>query len=106
MTPRSFRDAIPVSRETLSHFETFAEMLGRWQRRVNLVGAASLDDPWRRHFYDSAQLALLVPKSCARLVDLGAGAGFPGLVLAIMGAPGVELIESNARKCAFLRASS
>jgi len=103
VTPKSFREAAGVSREILSRFETFAELLGRWNRRVNLVGAATLDDPWRRHFLDSTQLFALIPDQCARLVDLGAGAGFPGLVLAIMGAPGVELIEANARKCAFLR---
>ena len=103
MTPKSFREAAGVSREILYRFETFAELLGRWNRRVNLVGAATLDDPWRRHFLDSTQLFALIPDQCARLVDLGAGAGFPGLVLAIMGAPGVELIEANARKCAFLR---
>lgn len=103
MTPRSFREASAVSRETLSRFETFADMLVRWQARVNLVSTASLDDPWRRHFLDSTQLFALIPDKCARLVDLGAGAGFPGLVLAIMGVSGVELIEANGRKCAFLR---
>ena len=103
MTPESFREATAVSHETLSRLETFADMLVRWQSRVNLVSAASLDDPWRRHFLDSTQLFALIPDKCARLVDLGSGAGFPGLVLAIMGAPGVELIEANGRKCAFLR---
>ena len=103
MTPLSFREASDVSRETLSRFETYRQLLVRWNRRVNLVGNTSLDDPWRRHFYDSAQLAPLIPDNCARLVDLGSGAGFPGLVLAIMGVRGVELIEANGRKCAFLR---
>ena len=102
MTPQSFREASAVSPETLSRLETFSELLGRWNHRVNLVGAASLDDPWRRHFYDSAQLFPLIPKKCRRLVDLGSGAGFPGLVLAIMGVRGVELIEANGRKCVFL----
>jgi 16S rRNA (guanine527-N7)-methyltransferase len=103
VTPEAFREATGVSPETLSRFETYRQLLVRWNRRVNLVGAASLDDPWRRHFYDSAQLFPLIPETCARLVDLGAGAGFPGLVLAIMGVRGVELIEANGRKCAFLR---
>lgn len=75
----------------------------QWSPRINLVAASTLDDPWRRHFLDSAQLFPLVPPGARSLVDLGSGAGFPGLVLAIMGVPGVELAEADARKCAFLR---
>ena len=67
------------------------------------MAASTLADPWHRHFLDSAQLLPHVPPGIQSLVDLGSGAGFPGLVLAIMGVPGVELIESDARKCAFLR---
>ncbi len=82
--------------------EAYLDLLRKWQRRINLVSDASLTDAWRRHILDSAQLFPLVPESCGRLVDLGSGAGFPGLVLAIMGVAGVELIESDGRKCAFL----
>ena len=91
-----------VSRETLARLEAYALLLRRWSARINLVAAATLDDLWRRHFLDSAQLLPLVPAGTRRLVDLGSGAGFPGLVLAILGVPGVELIEADARKCAFL----
>jgi 16S rRNA (guanine527-N7)-methyltransferase len=62
-----------------------------------------LPDLWRRHFLDSAQLYPLIPPGAHGLIDLGSGAGFPGLVLAVMGVQGVELVESDARKCAFLR---
>lgn len=58
---------------------------------------------WRRHFLDSAQLLPLIPPGAQSLLDLGSGAGFPGLVLAVLGARGVELVEADARKCAFLR---
>ncbi|MGE5271098.1 MAG: 16S rRNA (guanine(527)-N(7))-methyltransferase RsmG, partial [Thiohalocapsa sp.] len=75
----------------------------RWQARINLVSASTLGDLWHRHFLDSAQLLPLVPPEAQSLIDLGSGAGFPGLVLAILGAQGVELVESDARKCAFLR---
>ena len=78
-------------------------MLRQWSARINLVAASTLDDPWRRHFLDSAQFLPLVPPSAANLVDFGSGAGFPGLVLAVMGMPNVELVEADARKCAFLR---
>jgi 16S rRNA (guanine527-N7)-methyltransferase len=83
--------------------ETYAALLRRWSERVNLVGRNTLDDLWGRHFLDSAQLRSLIPDSAQTVLDLGSGAGFPGLVLAIMGAPGVELVEADGRKCAFLR---
>ncbi len=104
MTPAEFAQATGVSRETLARLEAYAALLGRWQARVNLVSGPSFADLWRRHMLDSAQLFPLIPKKARRLVDLGSGAGFPGLVLAIMGAPGVELVESDGRKCAFLEA--
>ena len=91
-----------VSRETLARLETYAELLRRWSARINLVGANTLADLWRRHFLDSAQLLAHVPPGTQTLMDLGSGAGFPGLVLAILGVSGVELIEADGRKCAFL----
>src|SRR6185503_9322480 len=81
----------------------YAGLLMTWSARINLVASSTLADPWRRHFLDSAQLYPLVPKGAQSLIDLGSGAGFPGLVLAIMGMRGVELVEADARKCAFLR---
>jgi len=66
------------------------------------VAPGSLPDLWRRHFYDSAVLYPLLPDPAGRLADLGSGAGFPGLVLAVMGASDVHLLESDSRKCAFL----
>ena len=87
----------------MARLQTYAELLVRWSARINLVGAKTLDDLWRRHFLDSAQLLTDIPTGTRSLIDLGSGAGFPGLVLAISGVPGVELIEADARKCAFLR---
>lgn len=94
---------LDVSRETLARFEIHADQLRRWQARINLVGPDTLDDFWRRHFLDSAQLFRLLPGAYDALYDIGSGAGFPGLVLSIMGAPNVHLIESDQRKAAFLR---
>ncbi len=102
LTRGEFRRATGVSRETLERLDAHVALVKSWQRKINLVGAASMADVWRRHVLDSAQLFPLVPESCRRLVDLGSGAGFPGLVLAIMGVRGVELVESDGRKCAFL----
>jgi 16S rRNA (guanine527-N7)-methyltransferase len=96
-----------VSRETLQDFALYLELLGRWQKRINLVSPNSQADGWRRHILDSAQLYPFLPPGPVRLADLGSGAGLPGLILALMlkGRDGAEvhLIESDARKCAFLR---
>ena len=95
-----------VSRETLDRLEIYESLLIRWQTVKNLVGPSTLPNLWTRHFADSAQLASLAGESLV-WVDLGSGAGFPGLVMAILLAdnPGaiVHLIESDSRKCAFLR---
>ncbi len=106
MTPLSvagFQAESGVSRETLHRLEIYRRLLIRWQKAINLVGRRSLDDIWRRHFLDSAQLIDLAPPQRGPWLDLGSGAGFPGLVLAILGAADVRLVESDARKCAFLR---
>ena len=101
--PQEFAELIPVSRETLSRLEAYAALLIQWSTRINLVGRDTLPDLWRRHILDSAQLRPLIPDSSRSLIDLGSGAGFPGLVLAILGVPGVELVEADTRRCAFLR---
>jgi 16S rRNA (guanine527-N7)-methyltransferase len=129
-----FAAAFNVSRETLARLETYERLLRQWQRAVNLVAPSTLDDVWHRHFADSAQLLSLAPAGARTWMDLGSGAGFPGLVIAVLladpltscvtcspppggegttkegggqarhaASPRVTLIESNARKCAFLR---
>lgn len=100
---RGFATETGVSRETLERLEAYAELLRRWAGRVNLVGRNTLDDLWRRHFLDSAQLRLIAQEPAETIADLGSGAGFPGLVLAILGLGSVDLIEADRRKCAFLR---
>ena len=100
--PLEFQKETGVSRETLIKLKIYAKCLRRWQRQINLIGKGSLDDLWHRHFLDSAQLWELCCSKRSRLVDLGSGAGFPGMVLSIMGRPNVELVESNTRKCSFL----
>lgn len=104
--PAEFARAANVSRETFSRLKIYAGMLEDWNARHNLVSRKSLEDVWRRHFWDSAQLAQLVPPSAESLVDLGSGAGFPGLVLAEMlrGRVKAVLYEATNKKCEFLRA--
>ncbi len=100
---QGFAELVPVSRETLARLEAYAELLIRWSARINLVGRDTLADLWRRHMLDSAQLLPLIPEGAQGLIDLGSGAGFPGLVLAILGIRSVELVEAASRKAAFLR---
>lgn len=102
MKPNDFAATTGVSRETLDRLQRYADLLVKWNARINLVGQGTLPDLWRRHMLDSAQLFPLIPEGARNIVDLGSGAGFPGMVLAIMGAPEVHLIEADKRKCAFL----
>lgn len=96
-----------VSRETLERLEHFMALLVKWNPKINLVSKASLENLWERHIRDSVQVAQIAVGARGHLVDLGSGGGFPGVVLAIMrdeiGLEKVTLIESDQRKCAFLR---
>jgi 16S rRNA (guanine527-N7)-methyltransferase len=141
-TPADVASHFGVSRETLDRLEVYADLLRHWQKVKNLVAPGTLDVLWSRHIADSLQLLSLAPEA-RTWVDLGSGAGFPGMVIAIVlgksvvrrsepfarsdvstGAGGqtvglrpeggltptydapiapiVHLVESNARKCAFL----
>ena len=119
--PSEFTFETLVSRETLERLTTYVNLLSEWNERLNLVAPSTLPDAWRRHILDSAQLAPLIPPNTKTIVDLGSGAGFPGLVLALMlnpclpplagevspkAAEGVviHLVESIAKKCRFLEA--
>jgi 16S rRNA (guanine527-N7)-methyltransferase len=103
--PEDFAEAFKVPRETIHSLTRYAEILAQWQKRTNLVGASTLTELWSRHFADSAQLCALAPN--ARLwLDLGSGAGFPGLVIAIIQTGKADfrmhLVEASQKKCAFL----
>lgn len=101
-----FAAEFAVSRETLAKLDRYGELLVDWQTRMNLVGPSTLPDLWQRHFRDSAQLMSLAPTLGHKPVwlDIGAGGGFPGLVLATLGAGEIHLVESIAKKCRFLQA--
>ncbi|TPN83607.1 16S rRNA (guanine(527)-N(7))-methyltransferase RsmG [Mesorhizobium sp. CU2] len=96
----------PVSRETFERLQAFEQLFLKWNRSINLAAPSTLDDVWRRHILDSAQLARLAP-AATRWVDLGSGGGFPGLVLGFLLAerPGasIDLVESNRKKASFLQ---
>lgn len=92
-----------VPRETIEKLEVYQKLLLKWQKAINLISPTTVDDMALRHFYDSAQLLKYIPNKEIVLADMGSGAGFPGLVLAIMGVKEVHLIESDIRKATFLR---
>jgi 16S rRNA (guanine527-N7)-methyltransferase len=103
--PEDFAEVFKVPRETIHRLIRYADLLGHWQKSTNLVAPSTVPLLWPRHFADSAQIRDLAPE--ARLwLDLGSGAGFPGLVVAILqtGRPDfrMHLVESNRKKCAFL----
>ena len=82
--PGDFAAAFNVSRETIDRLKTYESLLRQWQKAVNLVASGTLDAVWHRHFADSAQLLALAPPGPRHWIDLGSGAGFPGLVVAIL----------------------
>lgn len=107
--PADFAAEFNVSRETLAKLEAHDACLLDWSARHNLIARSTIDNRWERHFRDSAQLFPLIPPAAKTLVDLGSGAGFPGLVLAAMGAHRglqVTLVESTGKKAAFLSAAA
>jgi 16S rRNA (guanine527-N7)-methyltransferase len=116
-TAEDFAAAFGAPPETVGRLILYEKLLRQWQKAVNLVAPATLDAVWLRHFADSAQLVPLGPPGTRSWIDLGSGGGFPGLVVAILLAATSQsseqraaptairftLIESDTRKCAFLR---
>src|SRR3546814_15527977 len=103
MTPAEFQARLDVSRETLEKFQAYGALLTKWNRAINLVSPRSLEDLWRRHFLDSAQLRRhlpALPGDAGRVIlDVGAGAGFPGLVLPVLGCGLVHLVGLGRASC-------
>jgi len=97
-----------VSRETMDRLQLYADLLEKWNPKINLVSKSTLPEKWQRHFLDSAQVWPHISTETRKLVDIGSGAGFAGLVLAIIAMEkrpelSIILIESDSRKCAFMR---
>ena len=103
----SLQRATGVSRETMERLDQYAELLRKWNPAINLVSKATVAAIWKRHFIDSAQVFTIAAPRSGLWADLGSGAGFPGLVVAILAAElapdlSVVLLESDLRKAAFL----
>ncbi len=102
-TYQGFCTNVFVSRETFEKLCVFHKTLIRWQKSINLISKNSIKNIWERHFLDSAQLFTYVKDVKGNILDFGSGAGFPGLVLAIMGIKNIHLVEADQKKCVFLR---
>lgn len=99
---------LDVSRETYERLEAFKELVRKWTVKINLISPATIGQIWERHILDSVQVWPLAPENARSWVDIGSGGGFPGIVMAILAKEFrpemiVTLIESDQRKCAFLR---
>ncbi len=102
-TYSGFSSYVYVSRETFEKLYIFYRTLTKWQNSINLISESSAKNIWERHFLDSAQLYNYVKDINGNILDFGSGAGFPGLVLAIMGKKNIHLVESDYKKCVFLK---
>jgi 16S rRNA (guanine527-N7)-methyltransferase len=102
MSESEFQDLTGADDDSMDKLVRFVALLEKWNAHINLVAPRSLGDVWRRHLLDSAQIAPLAERT-GRWLDIGSGAGFPGLVVAMMGHPDIHLVESDGRKATFLR---
>ena len=103
-TQDDFRDLFDVSDAVYANIETYAALLVKWNKAINLVSPKTINECWHRHLIDSAQVEKYIPEGTKIYADLGCGGGFPGLVIALM-RPDLEthLVESDERKCQFMR---
>jgi 16S rRNA (guanine527-N7)-methyltransferase len=111
MTPREFARSFGVSRETCERLGAYITVLTQWNVRINLVARGSIKTAWTRHLADSAQLFELAPENASSWIDLGSGAGLPGLPIAAIAAEKkpalhVTLVESDTRKAAFMEVAA
>ena len=97
------RNKYNVSRETLSQLITYRDLLIKWQKKLNLISPKTIDNIWERHILDCAQLYSFLPNSPCCILDVGSGSGLPGIIVSILTTQNVHLVESDQRKCAFLR---
>lgn len=95
-----------VSRETMQTLDEYIFLLLKWNNTINLVSKTTISKIWSRHILDCAQIIKFIPDKSIKLVDLGSGAGLPGIILAILGVEDSILVEADARKCAFLQEAS
>ena len=102
-TYEKFSSHVFVSRETYEKLCVYHKTLIKWQKSLNLISKNTIKEIWERHFLDSAQLYKFIRDIEGNIIDFGSGGGFPGMVLAIMGKKNIHLVESDYKKCVFLK---
>ena len=90
-------DFLDVPRETQEKLDCYVQLLIKWQARINLISSKTLPEIWHRHILDSAQLVSYLPKTPSVILDMGSGAGLPGVILAILTRHQLHLVESDSR---------
>lgn len=104
MQPSPFVSSLDITADQQAKLDIYEAALLKWQTSINLISPQTVSDVKTRHFADSIQLAQYIPTNTERLFDIGSGAGFPGLVLAMLRDDiDVSLVESNTKKCSFLK---
>ena len=106
----TLHNIISLTDATVHTLQTYVDLIGKWQRAVNLVSKHSLKHIWHRHIADSIQIYPLIPTACKTLADLGSGGGLPAIVIAILAQDTdigqdihITMIESDKKKALFLR---
>lgn len=94
---------LDVSHETVEKLSRYVDLLLKWNRKINLISQSTVEDIWLRHILDSAQLVKFIDLKDESILDIGSGAGLPGIVLSILGAKNIVLVDSDQRKCSFLQ---
>lgn len=102
----SFNARFAVPRETFEKLSAYHDLLLLWQKKINLISPKTIDEIWERHILDSCQFASLIVPRETSIMDIGTGAGLPGLILAILGFQSITLIDSDQKKCVFLQEAS
>ena len=98
----SCQKILDVSRETIDTCDVYLNELIKWQKNLNLVGLSTLYDPWRRHILDCGQVARHIENKNEEIIDVGSGAGLPGVILSILGFSNVSMVESDYKKTVFI----
>ena len=102
MSKSQFLQFYPVPHETFEKLSAYVDLLLKWNSKINLISKNTVDEVWIRHILDSAQIIKYIEDKSYRVLDVGSGAGLPGIILSILGVENITLVDSDQRKCSFL----
>jgi 16S rRNA (guanine527-N7)-methyltransferase len=102
MSRSKFLQYHPVPHETFEKLSAYVNLLLKWNSKINLISKNTVDEIWIRHILDSAQIIKYIDNMSCKVLDIGSGAGLPGVILSILGVENITLVDSDQRKCSFL----